>query len=259
MTVIAGRLCVDHHRRRGRVSPTDDIDLGSVDDDPTEAMSRAEDCATLARALERLGPRHAQVLDLRERQALTYHEIAAELDVPHSTVETLLFRARRALRREYLAVAGARLSGLAPVAWLGVRIGRVRDKFGFAANQLLPYSGPVAAGVAAVTVAFVGPVAHHDVVAVRAPVALTAIAAPAGDPPTVTPDHAPSAGAVPARPARVAITPDGAAGVAMPTREETAARGESMPTSVVSGPVNVGLDPTHLPEWLAGLTTPETP
>src|SRR5688500_7875643 len=65
MTVIAGRLCVDHHRRRGRSEPTATVELGSVDGGQDAIVEQA-DFALLGRALERLAPRHREVLGFRE-------------------------------------------------------------------------------------------------------------------------------------------------------------------------------------------------
>lgn len=53
----------------------------------------------LARALIALPDHYRLVIHLRHLQDLSYEEMAAELEVPLSTVRTLLFRARKALRR----------------------------------------------------------------------------------------------------------------------------------------------------------------
>ena len=93
MTVIAQRLCIDHHRRTARVEPSDDIDLGSVEPDH-DALFDAVDRDHLSRAMAQLAPRHREVLGLREGQGLSYHQIAEQLDVPVTTVEALLHRAQ---------------------------------------------------------------------------------------------------------------------------------------------------------------------
>jgi RNA polymerase sigma-70 factor, ECF subfamily len=54
-------------------------------------------------ALMRLRPNHRAVIVLREIGGLSYAEIAATLSLSVSAVETLLFRARRALREELTA------------------------------------------------------------------------------------------------------------------------------------------------------------
>jgi RNA polymerase sigma-70 factor (ECF subfamily) len=100
MTVIAQRLCIDHHRRRSRVEPAAEIDLGSVDPEHDERADPI-DLDQLTRALDSLAPRHREILELRERDGLTYLEIAQRLDVPVSTVEALLHRARKSLRRAF--------------------------------------------------------------------------------------------------------------------------------------------------------------
>lgn len=189
MTVIAARLCTDHHRRRARVSPSDEVDPGVVDDGHDERLALQADLDHLDRALRRLTPRHADVLDLRERRGLSYDEIAGELGVPHSTVETLLFRARRALRREFEKVAGA-----PAIVWVAVRIGRLRQR-GIDINAL---ATPIAAGAMTAMFALPGAAAPAVAVAagsphravVAAPTMVVDGPAPAGTPATTPPTHA---------------------------------------------------------------------
>src|SRR3954453_7275614 len=136
MTVIASRLCIDHHRRRSRVEPSDEVDLGAVDDGHDDRLRQRVDLEHLHDALGRLGPRHVEVLDLRERREMSYDEIAAELGVPHSTVEALLFRARRALRREFHRVSAEQLAGVPVLGWLAERAARMRDRVALAGADL---------------------------------------------------------------------------------------------------------------------------
>ncbi|HEX8914999.1 MAG TPA: sigma-70 family RNA polymerase sigma factor [Humisphaera sp.] len=51
--------------------------------------------------LDALSPEHREVIVLRELQNMTYDEIAAVLKVPRGTVESRLFRARRALKERF--------------------------------------------------------------------------------------------------------------------------------------------------------------
>jgi RNA polymerase sigma-70 factor (ECF subfamily) len=135
MTVIAGRLCVDTHRRRARSQPSDDIDLGAVEGGQDAIVNRV-DLAVLARAIDNLAPRHREVIDLRERQGYTYQQIADHYGVTLGTVEALLWRARKALRREFLALTGGEAPSAAlPI--LGIVMARLRH-----AGQWLRFGRP---------------------------------------------------------------------------------------------------------------------
>ncbi|MEA3075323.1 MAG: polymerase sigma-70 factor, subfamily [Actinomycetota bacterium] len=152
MTVIAGRLCVDTHRRRGRSEPTATVDLGVIEGGQ-ERIVDAVDVAILSEALGRLATRHREVLDLREQQGWSYQQIADHYGVTLGTVEALLFRARKALRREYLAVVGDERSWAAlPVVGLLLRrLGSMRARFE-AWLGALPSVGAPAVMVAAIAV-----------------------------------------------------------------------------------------------------------
>lgn len=105
LSVIASRLCVDEYRRRSRSEPAAVIDLG-VGDGGQERVLQAFDADLLARAIERLTPRHQDVLRLREHEGWSYQHIADHMGVNLGTVEALLHRARRALKREFDVLAG---------------------------------------------------------------------------------------------------------------------------------------------------------
>ena len=110
LTVIAGNLCTDALRRRARLSPLDETtmrtsDMGSYDIE--DAVFQAVDAKMVTTAFENLKPRHQRVLDLRERSGWSYQRIAQEEGVGVSAVETLLWRARNALKREFALLAGA--------------------------------------------------------------------------------------------------------------------------------------------------------
>ena len=61
----------------------------------------------LSRALDNLSDRHREVLEPREGRNWTYQQIAAHEGVAVSTIETLLFRARRSLEHEFMQLARA--------------------------------------------------------------------------------------------------------------------------------------------------------
>src|SRR5258705_8091466 len=95
---IANNVCLSRRRtswRRGRIeSPTD----FEVVEELAPAPSRQSDeLIGLQDVLERLPENQRRAILLREWQGLSYREIAAELELSQAAVETLIFRARRAL------------------------------------------------------------------------------------------------------------------------------------------------------------------
>jgi RNA polymerase sigma-70 factor (ECF subfamily) len=112
LTVIAGNICTDMLRRRSRSTPTDDMELtaqrpvGVVAEDTSEELVLAAvDGELVNRALDRLSTRHRHVLAMREGSGWTYQQIADHEGVEIETIETLLWRARQALKREFAVVS----------------------------------------------------------------------------------------------------------------------------------------------------------
>ena len=112
LTVIAGNICTDMLRRRSRSTPTDDLELtaqqplGVVGSDTSEELVLAAvDGELVNRALDRLSTRHRHVLAMREGSGWTYQQIADHEGVEIGTIETLLWRARQALKREFAVVS----------------------------------------------------------------------------------------------------------------------------------------------------------
>lgn len=100
LSVVARNACIDVHRAR-RAEPTDEVPDAGVD-----AVDPFELDPILAQAWEALTDRHREVLQHRELIGLSYDEIAIAMDTSVSAVETLLFRARAALRRNYRRAGG---------------------------------------------------------------------------------------------------------------------------------------------------------
>jgi RNA polymerase sigma-70 factor (ECF subfamily) len=112
LTVIAAHVCTDTLRRRSRSTPVADADLESagahlVDgrQTPEERIVAAVDGELVHRALGRLTVRHRRVLELREGSEWSYKEIARFEGVEVSAIETLLWRARQSLKREFEALS----------------------------------------------------------------------------------------------------------------------------------------------------------
>jgi RNA polymerase sigma-70 factor (ECF subfamily) len=97
---IAQNVCHNRHqsaKRRGRVEAPHDLDsLQDVIASPERGGSGVS-LGELTQALGTIPARQRKALLLREFQGYSYEEIAAELDVSVAAVETLLFRARRAV------------------------------------------------------------------------------------------------------------------------------------------------------------------
>jgi RNA polymerase sigma-70 factor (ECF subfamily) len=96
---IARNVCYNTHdsaSRRGRVETARDLDA-LQDTLATPERGVSVSIGELTRALGSIPERQRRALLLREFQGLSYEEIAAELGVTVAAVETLLFRARRAV------------------------------------------------------------------------------------------------------------------------------------------------------------------
>jgi RNA polymerase sigma-70 factor (ECF subfamily) len=253
VTVIASRLCVDHHRRLGRVRPVEDVDAGSVDGDHGVRLAFLADVDNLDRALQRLGPRHLEVLELREREGLSYAEIADRLAVPQTTVEALLFRARKALRREFLAVSGeGRLAAIPVLGALLRRAAAARGRIAELMPSLSQLGAPRAAG--AVAVAMSGAPAAAPAAAsapIRttpvAHVASTSTAAPEPAMPAAV--AAPQAHAAPGTRTSAAPTPI-APGVHATSADQARDDSAAMPLGIDAGAVGAGADPVAITDWL---------
>jgi RNA polymerase sigma-70 factor (ECF subfamily) len=112
LTVIAGNICTDMLRRRSRSTPTEDLELGaqhavntSGSETSEELVLAAVDGELVNRALDRLSVRHRHVLAMREGSGWTYQQIADHEGVEIGTIETLLWRARQALKREFTVLS----------------------------------------------------------------------------------------------------------------------------------------------------------
>ena len=151
LTVIARHLVNSHHRAaRERVVPyvIEEIDLT---EGPDDRVVRLADQADVRRALERISPRHRQILELRDAD-LSYAEIAIKMGVTERTVPPLLSRARGSFRREFMAVTRSRSITLALpgfLAWPLNRLLRLRDRLA-SFQAYLPEIGTLCTGAACI-------------------------------------------------------------------------------------------------------------
>ena len=156
MFAIAANVCRERRRsawRRSRIEVVSDD--GLVGDRAAPERSH-EELSGVADALAELTPNQRRAILMREWQGLSYREIADELSLTESAVETLLFRARRSLARK-LDRSRGRVWGLAN---LGSLLASGKSLFGGTAAQVAAATLVIGAGVTASS-----PVVRHEAAA----------------------------------------------------------------------------------------------
>ncbi len=97
---IAENVCLSRRRsssRRNRIeSPTD---FGMIEEVVPGPSGRRDELIGIQRALADMPEQQRRAILLREWKGLSYREVAGELGLSQSAVETLIFRARRSLAR----------------------------------------------------------------------------------------------------------------------------------------------------------------
>ena len=116
LSVVARNTCVDEQRRRRPDLPGVLPERAVAGHDPFEID------AALSDAWSRLAGRHREVLYLREVLGFSYKEIGAVMGLSMPATETLVFRARAALKREYER-SGGRSFGSALLGFQLARLG----------------------------------------------------------------------------------------------------------------------------------------
>lgn len=96
---VAANLCVDHLRRRRRLSGDDPPEIEDDTPSAAERMADADRSAALRGALDELPDRQRAAIVLRHYGEMANPEIAERLGVSVEAVESLLARGRRALAR----------------------------------------------------------------------------------------------------------------------------------------------------------------
>ena len=95
---IAENVCLSRRRsswRRGRIESPSDFDV--IEEIVPGPSRQRDELIGIEDALASMPEQQRRAILLREWQGLSYREIAGELEVSQSAVETLIFRARRSL------------------------------------------------------------------------------------------------------------------------------------------------------------------
>jgi RNA polymerase sigma factor (sigma-70 family) len=146
---IAENVCLSRHRtmfRRRRVEVPGDL---AVVEETVAAPARADDeLIPLEDALAEMPDTQRRALLLREWQGLSYREIAAELEVSQSAVETLIFRARRSLARR-LEAPRARLRRVGQAIDVGAALSALKGALSTGAVVKAAVAGVALTGIVA--------------------------------------------------------------------------------------------------------------
>ncbi|HZT66227.1 MAG TPA: sigma-70 family RNA polymerase sigma factor [Acidimicrobiales bacterium] len=258
LKVIASNLCTDVLRRRSRVEAHAEVEATGHVAGGEEAVVASVERQMLGTALGRLNDRHRQVLQLREQSEWSYEAIADHHGVSVATVESLLWRARQALRREFALVAGedGRLAALPVIGALLRRIRSVWHPWARALTRFSPELGGLfgnAAAMAAIGAMMLAPLGSQPADSTHHPTARTA-AIPAGRVAPPTAPLSPSASALSPTSGWV-ISPRGEpafptvrqpAAAPIMTASSAAARAKQDPVNAGTAGITVGSDPHAL-------------
>lgn len=95
---IAYRKTMDHFRKHSRMTVT--AELPDLEDEAPGAFSclvTAEEAAHLKTCLDDLKHEHRTAIELAFYEDMTYHEIAAVMDVPEGTIKSRIYHAKKLL------------------------------------------------------------------------------------------------------------------------------------------------------------------
>jgi RNA polymerase sigma factor (sigma-70 family) len=145
---IARNVCLtrwDADRRRSQLEVARDPHV--LQEVGRGRESEGEELFRLQEALEAMPERERRAILLREWQGLSYREVAAELGLSQSAVETLIFRARRALADGLRGVPAPNKRRAALGLDLGSLLGALKSLLGGAVVKVAVGAAVVAATV----------------------------------------------------------------------------------------------------------------
>jgi len=116
LAVLARREAIRHRQgRKHKVIPFDGSPLPEQAEDdvdnPLEDLERKELCGRVLEAVQRLPEKYREVFVLAHSGELTYAQMAEVLEVPITTMQIRLVRARQMLRDQVLGIGGHEVQG----------------------------------------------------------------------------------------------------------------------------------------------------
>ena len=107
LTQICRNLALDRKKRAQHEVTTDTVvtdpasSLSHPASHPSDALDALESLSLLSQLMNQLPPPQDDIVRLREVEGLSYHDIAAALDLSEDQVRVYLHRARQRLREQY--------------------------------------------------------------------------------------------------------------------------------------------------------------
>jgi RNA polymerase sigma-70 factor (ECF subfamily) len=115
LAVVARREALNCRRRRPRTVPFDEATLPEYADDyvddPAKDLEKKELCGRVLAALQGLPEKYREVFILAHSGELTYAQMAEVLDVPITTMQIRLVRARQMIRDRVSGTSGHEVQG----------------------------------------------------------------------------------------------------------------------------------------------------
>ncbi len=97
---IAYRKAIDVHRKRGRMTVTDDIpEMADDSPDAVACLTAGQEAEHVRHCIETLKEDHRSAITLAFFQDMAYGEIAEVVGVPEGTIKTRIFHAKKLLMR----------------------------------------------------------------------------------------------------------------------------------------------------------------
>ncbi len=97
---IAYRKTMDHFRKHGRVTVTDDMpELEDDSPDAVACLNATQEAAHLRFCMDELKVEHRSAIELAFFEDMSYGEIAHVADTPEGTIKTRIFHAKKLLLR----------------------------------------------------------------------------------------------------------------------------------------------------------------